>query len=112
MTILSSIAAAERVFSILNSKPQSDDEDAVNFKEFKSQIEYKNVNFSRKTLFVCNHHSFLDVVVFKKILPDTAVVMRQDISQELFFAFQKIKISELKKLKLMTLCLLMKQQVI
>ena len=51
---------------------------------------HQNVNLSRKTLFVCNHHSFLDVVVFKKILPDSAVVMRQDVSQELFFAFQKI----------------------
>jgi len=39
-------------------------------------------------LFVCNHHSYLDLIVLKKILPKTHVIVKQETSQqEVFFAF-------------------------
>ena len=46
ISIQSSIAAAERVFSILNIKPQEDAKNALEIKDFSKQIEYSNVSFS------------------------------------------------------------------
>tara|TARA_Y100000588_G_scaffold388713_1_gene489601 strand:- start:3135 stop:4961 length:1827 start_codon:yes stop_codon:yes gene_type:complete len=46
LSIQSSIAAAQRVFSILNIKPQEDRKDAIEIKDFNNEVSYNNVNFA------------------------------------------------------------------
>jgi len=46
LSIQSSIAAAQRVFSILNIKPQEDHKDAIEIRDFNNEVSYNNVNFA------------------------------------------------------------------
>ena len=53
-------------------------------------VEQKRQLIPNPILYVCNHHSFLDLIILKKIIPETNVIIRKDINQEVFFAFTKI----------------------
>jgi len=46
LSIQSSIAAAQRVLSILNIKPQIDSQNAVEIMDFNNEIKYRSVSFS------------------------------------------------------------------
>lgn len=54
------VVAAERMFEVLSLKPTIKDEDgAINFKEFKDSIEFKNVSFKYKDEWIIKDLNFV-----------------------------------------------------